>query len=137
MYTTRKIKMKKIIITIILLLPILIVENIFAQGFVRPNGVSLRASSQLVYWYDNDLLSNVVNGRLTTTFIQVTNTNDSSGVWIHVQIYKSENPGNNATLTEPNTSFDQVTRCNEVNFVDFLTPRDTHVYTLPFNNFFK
>ncbi|MGB2693533.1 MAG: hypothetical protein WBC96_13665, partial [Thermodesulfobacteriota bacterium] len=46
------------------------------------------------------------------TFIQVTNTS-SDGVNIHVQIFQA--PGT-------------VQQCEEIDFDDFLTPNDTHVY---------
>ena len=92
-----------------------------------PNGVTDRVSSQLMYAYDQDGTlagggpsgngstgaDTVVNER--NSWIQVSNTSATESVWIHVQIIRSSGPLN---------------VCEESDFVDLLTPRDTHVYNL-------
>ena len=71
----------------------------------------------MVYYYSQD------NEGDTT--IQVTNSNDTEGVWIHVQLFRSfdvtDDPGD-ADLNK--------VICDERDFVDFLTPNDTHIYDL-------
>jgi len=90
---------------------------------VAPTGITTRASSQLVYYYD-------VSGSPGSTDIQVTNTNDTEGVTIHVQIFRSFDPDEPGTGAPP-------TICDERDFNDFLTPNDTHVYDLSTPNFDK
>ncbi|MGI9534288.1 MAG: hypothetical protein ACR2NW_05015 [Thermodesulfobacteriota bacterium] len=82
-----------------------------------PNGVTDRVSSQLLIPYDRDTVSvgsdGVTNDR--NSFVQVSNTSATEQVWIHVQVIRSSGPLN---------------VCEESNFVDLLTPRDTHVYNM-------
>ena len=99
------------------------IQDVYSQ-IISPNGVSTRASSQMIYWYDIAL-----DGQ---TIIQVTNTNDTEGVWIHVQIFRSFDPDGNPG----NGDGDEVI-CEERDFVDFLTPNDTHIYDLSDNPFNK
>jgi len=90
---------------------------------IAPTGTTSRQSSQLVYWYDeydND------------TFVQVTNTNDTQGVWIHVQIFRSFDQDD----SDYGTSSDKVI-CDERDFIDFFTPNDTHIYELYEFPFYK
>ena len=95
---------------------------------IKPTGTSTEASSQLIYFYDE-----VDNGDTIRNFelyTQVTNTNDTQGVWIHVQIFRSFDPADNDDSSD-------VVICDERNFVDFLTPNDTHIYALNIANFVK
>ena len=85
---------------------------------IAPAGVSTRASSQLIYHFNQI-------GGAGDTVIQVTNTNDTEGVWIHVQFFRSLDPN------DPGAPI----VCDERDFVDFLTPNDTHVYDLDAANF--
>ena len=79
-----------------------------------------KASSQLVFWYDEtSFIAGISTNR--NSFLQLTNTNEFEGVWVHVQIYRSFN-------NNPDAGFDEVVRCAESNFVDFYTPNDTHEY---------
>ena len=88
---------------------------------IRATGNAIEASSQIVYFYDlNDI----------ETAIHITNTNDTEGVWIHVQLFRSYDPDNDGTTS--NSVF-----CEERNFVDFLTPNDTHIYEIGDDNFVK
>ncbi len=80
---------------------------------IKPSGESDRPSSQLVLWYDQDI---DLSGR--TSVIQVTNTSQTDSIVIHVQIF-SNDPG---------------AACLESDFVDILTPSDTHTYN--FSNIF-
>ncbi len=86
---------------------------------IKPSGTLDRVSSQLILWYDE---ANVGGGEIALdvrdSYLQVTNTHASEGVWIHVQVYRS-------FLIE-----EGVTRCAEIDFVDYLTERDTHVYEM-------
>ena len=88
-------------------------SHVSYSQIVAPTGISTRATSQLIYFYNLD--------EFTESFIQVTNTNDTEGVWIHVQIFRNHNDDAN----EPD-----LIECDERDFVDFLTPNDTHVYDL-------
>ena len=97
-----------------------------------PSGKLDEAASQLVFWYDNgcnDDLPFDSCDQDRQAAIQVTNTNSSEGVWVHVQVYRSFQ----AAAGPPRI----ITRCAELNFVDFYTPRDTHTYVMNqmcFNN---
>ena len=88
----------------------------FAQ--VDTTGTPDRASTQLIYYYDE------ADGE---NYLTVTNTNDSSGVTIHVQIFRNYDPD------DPGAPV----LCDERDFFDFLTPNDTHVYDLDEDNFPK
>lgn len=101
--------------TIILIILALFIANQAYAQITTPSGISSRSSSQLIYWYDLDFAD-----RAST--VQVTNTNDNNGVWIHVQIFRN---GANGLV------------CDERNFVDFLTPNDTHLYSLGQDEFPK
>ena len=92
--------------------------NISESQIITPTGVSTRASSQLVYYFNQI-------GADGDTVIQVTNINDTEGVWIHVQFFRT---------FDPNDPGDPIV-CDERDFVDFLTPNDTHVYDLDAPNF--
>ena len=113
---------KKIILTILILF---ISNQTFAQ-VIAPTGVSTRATSQLVFYYD--VTEDPPGTGTQSSVIQVTNTNDTEGVWIHVQIFRNLNPD------DSNATADNIL-CDERDFVDFLTPNDTHVYDLPEVNF--
>ncbi len=86
--------------------------------FVKPTGTT-GSSSQLVYYYDN-------SGPEISSYIQVTNNNDTQPVWLHVQIFRN-------FLTQGEV----LTSCDERNFVDMLTPNDTHTYFINIPNFPK
>lgn len=88
---------------------------------IRATGNSTEASSQLIFYYDE-----LEEG---DTAIQVTNTNDTQGVWVHVQIFRSYNSGDSTNVIP--------VFCDERDFVDFYTPNDTHIYTLDEDNFDK
>lgn len=107
-----------VVLAVMLFLP----QNSHSQ-IVQATGNSDEAASQLIYWYDAEW------GPQAAT-AQVTNTNDTTGVWIHVQIFRSFDPDGAAGPTP-------ATICDERNFVDFLTPNDTHLYNWSFDNFFK
>jgi len=93
----------------------LITTNAYSQ-FVKPTG-TIGSSSQLIYYYDN-------SGFDVESYIQVTNDNDTQPVWIHVQIFRNY------------LDNDVLTTCDERDFVDMLTPNDTHSYFLNFPNIF-
>ena len=127
------------ITTNILIIAILIfafVESSYSQ-IVAPTGVTSRQASQLIYYYvkvdtDDDADDFVVGGSTDNadSTIQITNTNDSQGVWIHVQMFRSYD----ADLDLEATTDDKII-CEERDFIDFLTPNDTHVYDLEDDNF--
>jgi len=98
-----------VICSLMLFMPIKALSQI-----IKPTGVNSRASSQLVYYFDD---------YIEDSEIQVTNTNDTQGVWIHVQIFRSFD----ADGSDVEASTDKII-CDERDFVDFLTPNDTHVY---------
>ena len=89
-------------------------DNVDNNVIQAPTGITTRATSQLVYYYD-------LFGEETK--IQITNTNDSEGVWIHVQIFRNLDNAMEGIF------------CDERDFVDFLTPNDTHFYELNISNF--
>jgi len=99
------------LLSVVLFTSLLFLPGKAVSQIIKPAGITTEASSQLVYYY----------GTLGTSIIQVTNTNPTDGVWIHVQIFRSHDtdgtPGNGNEVY-----------CDERDFVDFLTPNDTHVY---------
>ena len=115
-----------LIFTVFLFLP-----KVSESQIIRTTGNPDEASSQLVYWYDNTV-DGVFDILLST--IQVTNTNPSEGVFIHVQIFRSFDPTDTGN---DDADKSDVIRCEERDFVDFLTPNDTHVYFLNETNFTK
>lgn len=101
--------------------------NNASSQIIRATGNAVEASSQIIYYYDGTIdLSEV-------SLLQITNTNDTSSVWIHVQLFRSYDPDNDA-FTEGNIP---PVFCEERNFVDFLTPNDTHLYELEADGFIK
>lgn len=109
------------ITTLVLALVLFLPCRSYSQ-VIEATGTSQEASSQLVYYYNLNLGSR--------NQLQVTNTNDTVGVWIHVQIFRSFDPD---TFENPTPAV----ICDERNFVDFLTPNDTHVYDISQNGFPK
>jgi len=93
--------------------------NSYSQ-VIEPTGTSQEASSQLIYYY------NLVQGN---NDIQVTNTNDTTGVTVHVQVFRSFDADGSGGAPP--------TICDERDFIDFLTPNDTHVYNLNDSGFAK
>ena len=108
--------MKRSLIILLLLLSILYTFGTTSEAQV-PNGVTDRVSSQMLIPYDVDTVSvgadAVLNNR--NTWVQVSNTSATESVWIHVQVIRSSGPLN---------------VCEESDFVDLLTPRDTVVYNM-------
>ncbi len=100
-------KMLLVIITLFMM-----TTKSFSQ-IVRPSGTSDQPSSQLTFWYDED---QDVSNRFS--WIQITNTSLTNPVNIHVQIFQSFVPEGSSTPTI----------CFELDFVDSLTPGDTHTY---------
>jgi len=98
---------------------LLFLPKSFAQ-IVHATGNATESSSQLVYYYDEFE---------SESLVQVTNTNDTDGVWIHVQIFRNYDANEGEGVTP--------VICDERDFVDFLTPNDTHVYSLNDSNFPK
>lgn len=92
--------------------------NSFAQE-TRPTGTTVLQSSQLVYWYDAEDFNFGNSDR--DTIIQLTNGSFTSSVCVHVQVYKSYRTGEAASA---------VVRCEEADFFDCYTPRDTHYYVM-------
>ena len=115
---------KTLIVTIIFLITFQQYSN---SQIIAPIGNSAKATSQLIFYYDNDEEGDSDDDGT----IQVANTNDTEGVWIHVQIFRSFDPN------EGNGTNDDVVICDERNFVDFLTPNDTHIYDFDIVNFPK
>ena len=110
--------MRKISFFILLLAAFLILPKVSDAQIIKATGNITEASSQLILYYDNED---------TDTQIQVTNTNDTESVWIHVQIFRSFDP-DDAGPIDP-------TICDERDFVDLLTPNDTHNYDIGLANF--
>ncbi|MGI9533820.1 MAG: hypothetical protein ACR2NW_02620 [Thermodesulfobacteriota bacterium] len=118
--------MSKILVSFLLAVSFLYSFSTVSEAQV-PNGVTDRVSSQLLYAYDQDgtaagggASGNGSVGADGTTnernsWVQVSNTSATEQVWIHVQILRSSGPLN---------------VCEESDFVDLLTPRDTHMYNL-------
>ena len=119
--------LKRITFLTLFLAMILMLPKISDAQIVRATGNATESSSQLIYIYDQ---SNE-GANDDDTYIQITNTNDTQAVWIHVQVFRSFDPDG---PEDPNVS---PTICDERNFVDFLTPNDTHLYELPAVNFPK
>ena len=110
-------------------------ETVESNEIQSPTGVSSRASSQLVYYYDQTDHEVFMFAQGTgDSWIQLTNTNTTEGVWVHVQIYSSFDAGE--ADGPPVQDGDEVI-CQERDFVDFLTPNDTHVYYLDIDSFTK
>jgi len=105
-----------VVFSLMLFLPL----KAFSQ-IIKPTGNFSRQSSQLIYVYDNIDSSN-------SEYLQVTNTNDTESVWVHVQIFRNFNVTSSPLVN---------VICDERDFVDFLTPNDTHVYELGDVNFTK
>jgi len=121
--------MKTNIIKIFLILfTIFFAQQSYAQ-IIGPTGTTSSSSSQLIYFYDQ---STVVDNEMTmgdTSYIQVTNTSLNQETWIHVQIFRNydiDGAGGELPVI-----------CDERDFIDMLTPRDTHVYNLALSNFPK
>ena len=113
------------ILLLILFVALFTMPTVSNSQVIRATGNATEASTQLVYYYDQSSA-----GGVSDSVVQITNTNDTVGVTIHVQIFRSydaDNDGSNA-----NAVF-----CEERDFVDFLTPNDTHVYDLGADNFNK
>ncbi|MCH8028834.1 MAG: hypothetical protein IH874_02750 [Candidatus Dadabacteria bacterium] len=91
---------------------------------IAPTGATNRESSQLIYKFSNDVFTNTIEGEDLDqdTVIQLTNTSFTTPVNVHVQIFFS------ALETSPDP--DVVLVCQEINFTDFYTPGDSHVYDL-------
>ena len=81
---------KRIFILILFLAMGLFLPKVSDAQIIRPTGNASEASTQLIYYYDQDNDSNMFTQPGTT--IQVTNTNDEVGVWIHVQIFRNDDP---------------------------------------------
>ncbi|MCH8028833.1 MAG: hypothetical protein IH874_02745 [Candidatus Dadabacteria bacterium] len=97
----------------------------FAQVIV-PSGTITKASSQLVFWYD-DVEDDDSQLEDRETFIQITNTG-LEPVNIHVQIFASGCADFRDEDSCPTSV--GVILCVEHDFNDFLTGRDTHVYEM-------
>ncbi len=98
-----------------------LVSTIAVSQMVAPVGKTTEQASQLIFWYDSE----GSGGDPFTdrdTAIQVVNASVDTPTWVHVQIFASSNPepGN------PNTAV----LCQEINFNDFYTPQDMHVYEM-------
>ena len=100
----------------------------FSQVIVEAPNIN-KASTQLIYYYDTVVLADNQGGAAANTVIQVTNTNDTEAITIHVQIFRSFDPDDDGPA-------DPVI-CDERDFIDLLTPNDTHVYDLTVPNFPK
>ena len=92
--------------------------NVSESQIIAPTGNPIGASSQLIFYFNQIAAAG-------DSVIQVTNTNDTEGVWIHVQFFRT---------FDPNDPGDPIV-CDERDFVDFLTPNDTHIYDLDEANF--
>lgn len=114
---------------ILFFLPVILfmvkVDDALSQT-IRATGDVTEASSQLIYYYNEDLLEDDI----VCNDVQVTNTNDTEPVWVHVQIFRNFDP-------DGPQGDAPATICDERNFIDMLTPNDTHVYTLGEPNFSK
>ncbi len=88
-----------------------------AAGHIVPIGKTTEKSSQLVlYWNEIDF-----EGEERESFLQVTNTSDTP-VNVHIQLLFIGSSSEGDVLSE--------TDCTEINFFDFYTPNDTHVYEM-------
>jgi len=113
--------MKSILIILALLFAVLLFPSSSRCQIIKATGNASEASTQLIYYYDQD------GGN---TNIQVTNTDDTQSLWIHVQIFRNDDPDG------IDLNGDEVI-CDERDFIDFLTPNDTHEYDLGDSNFVK
>ena len=100
-------------LSLMMLLAFFFVPTVSNSQVIKATGNVLEPSSQLI----------MINREVAPKSIQITNTNETEGTWIHVQIFRSQA---NGTATE----FDVL--CDEVDFVDFLTPNDTHTWEFDF-----
>lgn len=91
---------------------------------IEATGNSQESASQLIYYY-NLAQQDTIGSENDENHIQVTNVNDTTGTWIHVKVFRTYDPN----LGDPTSTV----ICDERNFVDFLTPNDTHVYELDDN----
>ncbi len=103
-------------------------ENSNSQITVDAPNIN-KASSQLLYYYDQTSIDENAGGVEPDTVIQVTNTNDTQGITVHVQIFRSFDPDDSGPGAP--------VICDERDFIDFLTPNDTHIYDLSSPNFPK
>ncbi len=103
--------MKSVIRYLVLMLIAVFIchEGVSAQT-IAPSGKTSRASSQQIFVFDVQTGGEPV---ARATALQLTNTNPTQGVYVHVKIYYS------TSATE---------RCLELDFVDYFTPLDTHTY---------
>ena len=101
-----------VIIFSILMLPTLSYSQVIQIG------KTMEASSQLIFWYDEDDTSQVAT---RNTGIQLTNTSSTDPVEVHIQIYSSTGDAADVANT---------VRCIDGNFNDVLTANDTHVYDM-------
>jgi len=108
-------------LAVVYFLAALLLPAFSSAQVISTRGNTSSASSQLVYYYDQ------LNESATSeTVIQVTNTNDIQGTWIHIQVFRNFDQGENDLVF-----------CDERDFIDFLTPNDTHIYNLGEANFVK
>ena len=107
-------------LVLILFMALFIMPTVSNSQVIRATGNATESSSQLIFYYDQ-----AGEGE---SLIQVTNTNDTEAVTIHVQLFRSYDPDNSAAT-------DNAIFCEERDFVDVLTPNDTHVYELDTDNF--
>ena len=111
--------MKIIFRTLLILILSLCFNMEYSEAqIIAPTGISSRATSQLVFYYDNNT---------EDPFFHITNTNDTEGVWVHVQMFMNDDVGNDDGTPD--------IICVERDFVDFLTPNDTHKYDIGIANF--
>ena len=116
--------LKRITFLTLFLAIILMLPKISEAQIIKTTGSTSKSSSQLVYYYAQDEFGDAV--------IQITNTNDTEGVWIHVQLFRSFD-----VTDDPDDADLNKVICDERNFVDFLTPNDTHIYDLDADMFPK
>jgi|GEM_PF-2828134 len=104
--------------------------NTYSQVIVDSPNIN-KVSSQLIYYYDQTVIEENQGAGIAPpdTVIQVTNTDDTQGVTIHVQIFRSFDPDDDGPAA--------AVICDERDFIDFLTPNDTHIYDLSSPNFPK
>ena len=100
---------------------IFVMPKISESQIIRATGNPTEASTQLIFVY---------NQHDEDTDIQITNTNDTEGVWIHVQIFRNDDTDGDGLISDD-------IFCEERDFVDFLTPNDTHFYELEADMFPK
>ena len=105
--------LKRIIFLTLFLAMIFVMPKISEAQIIKPTGKSTRASTQLFYFYDE---------LITDSSIQVTNTNPTESITIHIQIFRSFDPDGDGPATP--------IFCDERDFFDELTPNDTHTYDM-------